>query len=105
MDYYQLHELPETYTRYKAATANFEKWLLQTSKNRGLEIAKQAEANAKQAASNQKKTDKSKSYRILSKDFLSLAEAVASSGISKQDEKELDNLKLAIRLRKEVTQW
>ena len=106
MDYYRLNELPETYKRYKTFTEGFEKWMIKVGKQRGLEIAEQAEAAAKAAAAKEKKkTGKSTSYKILAKDMVPMAEAIAESGIPEADVSGIADLKDAIRLRKEVNQW
>ncbi|KAF1971508.1 hypothetical protein BU23DRAFT_600344 [Bimuria novae-zelandiae CBS 107.79] len=106
MDYYRINELPETAKRYKTYTKDFEKWLLKTAKKRGLEIAAQAEAAAKEASAKQKKKNgRSKEYHILTKDLVPLAEALVNSGIPVEDKSGLADLNDALRLRKEVNEW
>lgn len=106
MEYYRLNELPETYKRYKTFTDGFEKWMIKVGKQRGLEIAEQAEAAALAAAAKEKKKNgRPKSYNILKKDMLPMAEAIAESGIPDEDVSGLADLKDAIRLRKEVNEW
>ncbi|KAJ4344552.1 uncharacterized protein N0V89_012296 [Didymosphaeria variabile] len=104
MNYYGLNELPETYKRYKSFTDGFEGWLMTTAKQRGLEIAAQAEAAAKAAGTKQKKNGKSKSHQIHWKDIKAVAQAVAESGMPSDDTSGLTDLNDAIRLRKEVTE-
>ena len=105
MDYYRINELPETYKLYKARTAYFEKWMLETAKKRRLEIAEQAEVYAKQAALNQRKKGQSKPHHIPYSYMVPMAEAITKSGVPDEDVTGLADLKDAIRLRKEVNQW
>jgi hypothetical protein len=101
MDYYGMNELPNSYKRYKGLTGYFEKWLMNTAKDRGLEIAAQVEA----AAATQKKNGESKRHHIPTKDLLPMAKAVAKSGQPSRDVSGLADLTDAIRIRKEVTEW
>jgi hypothetical protein len=101
MDYYGMNELPDSYKRYKGLTGYFEKWLMKTAKERGLEIAAQIEATA----ATQKKNGEPKRHRILTKDLLPLARAIAKSGQPSKDVSGLADLTDAIRIRKEVTEW
>ncbi|KAJ4301021.1 hypothetical protein N0V90_003110 [Kalmusia sp. IMI 367209] len=108
MNYYGINELPETYKRYKTYTNDFETWLMKAAKRRGLEIAAQAEADAKDAAVKQKEKKGRrhiKPYRILQKDILPIAQAVANSGMPLDDISGLTDLNDAIRARKEVGEW
>lgn len=104
MDRYRLQELPETYKRYKTFTSDFEGWLMETAKNRGLEVAAQAEAAAK-AKERSRKGKRGKPYKILAKDLLPVAQAVAGSGQPDQDRSGLTDLNDAIRMRKEITDY
>ncbi|KAL1595816.1 hypothetical protein SLS60_009506 [Paraconiothyrium brasiliense] len=105
VNYYGLNELPETYKRYKTFTNGFEGWLMKIAKQRGLEIAAQAEAAAKAAGTNWKKNGKSKSHPIHLKDIKAVAQAVTDSGVPSEDTSGLTYLNDAIRLRKEVTEY
>jgi hypothetical protein len=101
MDSYRRHELPDTVKRYKAFTNQFQKWLLQTAKQRKAECAAHFGEQAKQTNGVMGK----KGYRLTNEEQKELVNAIVSTSIPLHDTSGLLDLRDAIRLRKEITQF
>jgi hypothetical protein len=98
MDYYRHNQLAETVRCYQQFTSQFQTWLVNTAVQRGIEVASIVNNPTKKAK--YKKT-----YNLPVENQEEIVNAVAAVAAPLMDISGLDDLRDALRLRKEVTEY